>query len=74
MCQKIVLPNGDDVSSVAEFEKQFKVKAEDYKHPVYSQIHRDSCLCQVDLDRFFAERSEIEYEYNGDYWISKLTA
>ena len=69
MCEIIELENGEEIETVQEFEDQFKVNSEDYKDEDYTQIIKDACLCQLDLERFFSDRKN--FEFDGVNWFKK---
>lgn len=71
MCQTIRFPDGLDVESINDFERVFEVDAEDYKHKSYGELHKDCCMCPLDLEKFLAEHPEWKYEFNGDYWMNE---
>ena len=57
-------------TSDQEFEDQFKVNSEDYKDEDYTQIIKDACLCQLDLEKFFSDRKN--FESDGVNWFSSI--
>lgn len=70
MCDSIRFKNGKDIESVRQFQNTFNVDAKTYafdKNECFKDI--DCCMCEVDLDRFFKDHPEHEFEYDcGDWW------
>lgn len=69
MCETIRLKGDvDDIETVAQLEKHFGVEATPLKESYYGDIIPDACLCQIDLDRFMADKTDRFYKDWGDWW------
>ena len=69
MCSDIRLKD-IDIETVAQFEEHFGVDANDFKYDFYEDLIKDSCLCQIDLDKFFADKKD-RFEYDCGDWLEK---
>lgn len=67
MCDTIRMKNGNDIETVEQFEKHFNVNADNLKYDYYDKLSRDSCLCQIDLEKFMSNKHDFEYDC-GDWW------
>lgn len=69
MCDTIHY-NNLDIGTVREFQDYYNVDATKYGYDGEPMM-LDTCLCQVDLHKFFKERPDIKHEYDGDYWVDE---
>lgn len=72
MCQTIRFSDGEEIETIGQFEKYFNVLAINYLFPDYLRFNSRSCLCPIDLDKFFKEHPEIDVEKIDamDYYIT----
>ena len=71
MCNIVVINKGEvEIGTPQEFLNYFGElpELEDY----FDTIEMNSCLCQVDTEKFFIER-EIQFKKNwGDFYVGML--
>jgi hypothetical protein len=68
MCDSIRLKNGEDIGSVRKFQEHFQVDATKFGFDGDERF-LDTCLCQIDLDKFFKENPEHKFISEcGDWW------
>jgi len=66
VCDSIRFSNGISVLSVKEFQDTFKVDARKYG---WDGNLIDSCMCGIDIDKFFKEHPEHDFYYDyGEWW------
>ncbi len=70
MCDGIHLKSGIEIRSVKEFEAHFKIDADTLGYNDNFLIHRDCCLCQIDLDKFFKDKTD-QFECDFGEWVEK---
>jgi hypothetical protein len=69
MCVGIILKDGRHLQTIREIEEHFKCNLEPYKWIWLMNkppLKRDSCTCQVDLERFMNEpirKDLFEFDY-----------
>lgn len=69
MCDSIRFKSGEDVGTVRQFQDKFNVDAKTYSYDGYDKNFLDCCLCSIDLDTFFAEHPELNFEHDaGEWW------
>lgn len=67
MCQCIRLPE-KDIETVQDFVDHYKVDPGKYKYEYHKTIELTACLCQIDLDKFFADHPQYNMVFDGDWW------
>jgi hypothetical protein len=66
MCVGIILKDGRHLQTIREIEEHFKCNLEPFKWSITGPFHKDSCTCQVNLERFMSEpirKDLFEFDY-----------
>ena len=68
MCDSIRFKSGEDVGTVRQFQDCFGVDTKLYGFDGDEKF-LDCCLCYIDLDTFFAEHPELNFDHDaGEWW------
>lgn len=71
MCSSIRFNNGQEVSSIREFQTTFEVDAKKYGFDGNEKF-LDCCMCEIDLEKFFNDYPEHQFYYDcGEWWERK---